>query len=116
MATKPIDPNSNVLFDGGTGTGDDTSFAFRSDNAKNDFNRLDIWLKNAAPITTGSIKLQTLKPGVKIGEDVGTDWNNTQDVIVAPDEFNISYLNGWCRLKLTGIDGTIEAILRRNEN
>lgn len=114
--TKLIGPDSNILFDAGTGTADDTSLAFKSDNAKNDFNRLAIWLKDVGAPTVGSINIQTLNPDVKIGQDVDGDWTNTQDQIVAPDEFNIVYLRGYLRLKLTGYDGTLKAILRRNEN
>jgi hypothetical protein len=116
MATQSISSDSIQLFPSDPQATDATSLAFRSDNVRNDFNQLSIWLKG--DLNGGALTLQILKPQVKIGEDVEDDWTNASDLIVCPDEIQISYLNAWCRLKFSGSGGaaTLEAYLRRNNN
>lgn len=115
MATNPIDPTATQLFPNDPQATDSASLAFRTDNVKNAFNRLAIWLKGS--LGGGVLKIQTLKPGVVIGSDVEGDWTDTQDAIVSSDEILVEYVNCWCRLNLTGATGaTLQAHLRRNDN
>jgi hypothetical protein len=115
MATSLIDPTDTQLFPNDPQTTNSASLAFRTDNTKNAFNRLTIWFKG--DLGGGTLNLQTLKPGVVIGEDVEDDWANTQDVIISPDEIRVKYVNAYCRLNLTGAtSATLEAHLRRNTN
>lgn len=112
MATVPIGSNSDQLFSSAVVTTDSTSFAFRSDGTKNEFNKLSTWLKGR--IGAATFVLQTLKPGVLIEGDTEADWlNNTQDTITIPDEFRTEYIAGWQRYKITGVgadDSIVDAL------
>ncbi len=115
MATAEITPGVTQLFPNDPQTTDSPSLAFRTDKVKNAFNRLAVWLKG--DLGGGTLKLQTLKPGIKIGSDVEADWTDTDDPIVSPDELLIEYVDAFCRLNLTGATAaTLEAHLRRNDN
>lgn len=106
--TLPIDPDSNQLFSSAVISADSTSLAFRTDNVKNDFNRLALWLKGRLGSATAT--LQSLKPGIKIGSDVEADWADMQDIIPVPDVFLIKYLPNWQRLKISGVGAAITVV------
>ena len=115
MATLAIDPNAIQLFSTSPLVADGSSLAFRTDNVKNSYNRLAVWFKGS--VGGGVLTLQTLKPGIDIGDDIEADWISTQDILISPDEFNIDYFNGWNRLNLTGSTSpSLEAFLRRTNN
>lgn len=114
MATLPLSKNSNQLFTTAVVTTDSTSLAFRSDNTKNEFNKISTWLKGR--IGSATFVLQTLKPGIKIEEDEEKDWlNKTQDIIVLPDEFRTDYLRGWQRYTVKNVGADI-AIIAATQN
>lgn len=109
MSTSPLDKTLNQLFASAVVTTASTSFAFRSDGTKNEFNKLSTWLKGR--IGAATFVLQTLKPDVKIEQDTEADWlNNTQDTITIPDEFRTEYIAGWQRYKVSGI-GAVDTIV-----
>ena len=114
MATLPIDKDSNQLFTSAVVTTDSTSLAFRSDNTKNEFNKVSTWVKGR--IGSATFVLQVLKPNGLIGEDNEADWlNNTQDIITLPDEFRTQYIRGWQRYKISGV-GAGDAIVSATQN
>lgn len=114
MTTLPLDKDSNQLFTSAVVTTDSTSFAFRSDSTKNEFNKLSTWVKGR--IGSATFVLQTLKPAVIIEQDTEADWlNNTQDIIVIPDEFRIVYIRGWQRYKINDV-GAAVAIVAATQN
>jgi len=114
MSTSPIDPTSNQLFTDAVVTTDSTSFAFRSDNTNNEYNKLATWLKGRVGFAT--FVLQTLKPDVQIKEDTEADWlNNTQDVIILSDEFRTQYIRGWQRYKIKNV-GAATSIVSATQN
>lgn len=114
MATELIAKGDTQLFPNDPQTSNAPSLAFRTDNTKNSFNRLSLWLKGG--LGGGALNLQTLKPGVKIGADVEDDWTDS-DLVLSPGEALVQYVDAYCRLNLTGVtNATLEAHLRRDAN
>lgn len=115
MATNPIAPNDTQLFANDPQTTDGTSLAFRLDNTKNNFNKVSIWLKGGQG--GGTLKMQSLKPGVKIKENIESDWTDISESLFSPNESRVNYLGCWVRLNFTDATAaTLQAHLRRDNN
>ncbi len=112
MPTEKIKPDSNQLFAAAVVTTNSTSFAFRSDSTRNEFNKLATWIKGR--IGLGSIVLQALKPEVVIESDEESDWAATGNPITVSGVFRIEFANTFYRYKVkdVGADTAIVAATR----